>query len=169
MGIMFSFVCRFTVYSNHLYTGHPNTGFCSIRFPNGLSPQASKMMVDHLKTGHFHPVFKWFGSTDHSKTGPFLNRTHLDHSKSGLVRYSDGYCICLSKRTLYFSNPYCSSFSVFEWLKKLNVIVTRPLCLVESLTLDAAARRERSLFTSHTFCPNNSSCIYHYVWSSHTC
>ena len=65
-------------------------------FSNGLSPQASKMMVDHLKTGHFlsgfrmvwvhryqndgchsktrhfRPVFKWFGSTDHSKTGCLL-------------------------------------------------------------------------------------------------
>ena len=30
--------------------------------------------------------------------------------------------------------------------------VTRPLCLVESHTLDAAARQERSLFTSLTFC-----------------
>ena len=37
--------------------------------------------------------------------------------------------------------------------------VTRPLCLVESHTLDAAARQERSPFISHTFCPNNSSCI----------
>ena len=35
----------------------------------------------------------------------------------------------------------------------------RPLCLVKSHTLDVAARRERSLFTSHTFCSNNSSCI----------
>ena len=29
---------------------------------------------------------------NHSKTGPFVNSTHLDHSKTGLVRYSDGYC-----------------------------------------------------------------------------
>ena len=31
-------------------------------------------------------------------------------------------------------------------------VVTKPLCLVESHMLDAAARRERSLFTSLTFC-----------------
>ena len=38
-------------------------------------------------------------------------------------------------------------------------IVTRPLSLVELHTLDAAERRECSLFTSHSFCPNDSSCI----------
>ena len=91
-----------TVYSNHL-----NTGFCSVRFSNGLSPQASKMMVDHLKTGHFCPVFEWFGFTDHSKTGPIVNQTHLDHSKSGLVRYSDGYCTYLvgCQFEMFLSNP----------------------------------------------------------------
>ena len=41
----------------------------------------------------------------------------------------------------------------------IHDLVTRPLCLVESPTLDVAARLEGSLFTSHTFCPNNSSCI----------
>ena len=35
--------------------------------------------------------------------------------------------------------------------KKNSLSVTRPLCLVESHTLDAA-RRERSLFTSLAFC-----------------
>ena len=76
----------------------------------------------HFETGQKCPVFKWFGSTDvknnsqpfenrtkmsgfrmvnhhlmsvdhHSKTEPFMNWTHLDHSKTGLVRYSDSYCI----------------------------------------------------------------------------
>ena len=42
----------------------------------------------HSKTGHFRPVFE-----GHPKTGPFDNRTCLDHSNTGLVRYSDGYCI----------------------------------------------------------------------------
>ena len=36
--------------------------------------------------------------------------------------------------------------------------VTRPLCLVESHMLDAAARRERSLFTLLTFCKVIGSC-----------
>ena len=31
-------------------------------------------------------------SLDHSKTGTFKNRTEVDHSKTGHVRYSDGYC-----------------------------------------------------------------------------
>ena len=50
------------------------------------------------KTEHFSPVFEWFWSTNvkrmvnHSKTGPFVNWTHLDHLKTGLVRYLDGYC-----------------------------------------------------------------------------
>ena len=30
----------------------------------------------------------------HSKTGPFANRTHFDHSNTGLIRYLEGYC-CL--------------------------------------------------------------------------
>ena len=48
-----------------------------------------------------------------------------------------------------------------RWLEtSLDWVVTRPLCLVESHTLDVATRQERSLFTSHTFCPNNSSCIF---------
>ena len=29
---------------------------------------------------------------DHSKTGPFENLTKVDHSNTGHVRYSDGYC-----------------------------------------------------------------------------
>ena len=37
-------------------------------------------------------------------------------------------------------------------LISIYAIVTRPLCLVESHRLDAAASRERSLFTSLTFC-----------------
>ena len=47
-----------------------------VRFSNDLGLQTAK---------------QWFGSTDvkvmvnHSKTEPFVNRTHLDHSKTGLV------------------------------------------------------------------------------------
>ena len=41
----------------------------------------------HLKTGQNGSDFKW-----HLKTGPFEDRTCLDHSNTGLVRYSDGYC-----------------------------------------------------------------------------
>ena len=40
-----------------------------------------------LNTGLNCPVFRW-----HLKTGPFDNRTHIHHLKTGLVRYSDGYC-----------------------------------------------------------------------------
>ena len=39
-----------------------------------------------------------------------------------------------------------------------EMTITRPLCLVESYTLDAAVRRERSLFTSFTFCNVMISC-----------
>ena len=39
-----------------------------------------------------------------------------------------------------------------------KAFVIGPLCLVESYTLDAAVWRERSLFTSHTFCHTNISC-----------
>ena len=39
----------------------------------------------HLKTGLFCPDFKW-----HSKSEPLDHRTHCNHYKSGLVRYSDG-------------------------------------------------------------------------------
>ena len=42
----------------------------------------------HLKTGQNGSDFKW-----HLKTGPFEDRTCLDDLNTGLVRYSDGYCI----------------------------------------------------------------------------
>ena len=38
---------------------------------------------------------------DHSKTGPFHNRTHVDHSKTGHVRYSDPHCILVFGFFLY--------------------------------------------------------------------
>jgi hypothetical protein len=41
----------------------------------------------HLKTGQICPVFRC-----HSKSEPFDLRTSLDHSKTGLVRYSDVCC-----------------------------------------------------------------------------
>ena len=49
------------------------------------------------------------------------------------------------------------SCPIIEWLGIQMIVfqngsVTRPLCLVESHTLDAAARRECSLFTSLIFC-----------------
>ena len=49
-----------------------------------LGPHMSKY---HSKTGLFCPNFKW-----PLKTGPFNNRTHLDHLNTGLVRYSDDNC-----------------------------------------------------------------------------
>ena len=42
----------------------------------------------HSKTGLYGPDFKW-----HSETGPSEYQTCLDHSKTGLVQFSDGYCI----------------------------------------------------------------------------
>ena len=90
-----------SVSSNHLNTGHPNTGFIwipdsrSVRYSNGLY-HSKTGQLNHSKTWHFCRVFKWFGSTDtkimvdHWKTEPLLNRTHLDLSKTGLVLYSDG-------------------------------------------------------------------------------
>ena len=41
-------------------------------------------------------------------------------------------------------------FHISPYLRSNKTAVTRPLCLVESHTLDAAARRERSLLTSLT-------------------
>jgi hypothetical protein len=37
-------------------------------------------LVDHLNTGHFHPVFKWFGFQM-----PSIGK--MDHSNTGLVQY----------------------------------------------------------------------------------
>ena len=34
---------------------------------------------------------------DHSKTGPFENRTKVDHSKTGHVRFSDPHCIAFAQ------------------------------------------------------------------------
>ena len=55
----------------------------------------------HSKTGPKCPVFEWFWTKwrpkcpvfeCHSKTGPFMNRSTLDHSKTGHVRFSDPHC-----------------------------------------------------------------------------
>ena len=51
----------------HLWTKTIQKPDENVRFSNGVDP-------------------------NHSKTKPFMNRTHLDHLKTGLVRYSDGYC-----------------------------------------------------------------------------
>ena len=64
-----------------------------VRFSNGLLPQIPNY---HLKTGQSCLVFKW-----HLNTGPFDNRTCLDHSNTGLVRYSDGYCSPEFRSCLY--------------------------------------------------------------------
>ena len=62
----------------------------------------------HLKTrqkcavfGHFCPVFglKCPFFKCHSKTGPFGNQIHFNHSKTGLVRFSNAYWIGLYETT----------------------------------------------------------------------
>ena len=57
----------------------------NFQFLNGLGPQIPKC---HLKTGQKCPVFRC-----HLNTGPFTNQTTFNHLNTGLVRYSDGYCI----------------------------------------------------------------------------
>ena len=47
----------------------------------------------HSKTRLNGPDFKW-----HSKTGPIEDQTCLDHSKTGLVQYSDGYSTHVCQR-----------------------------------------------------------------------
>ena len=47
----------------------------------------------HSNTGLFSPVFRC-----NLNTRPFENRTTFDQLNTGLVRYSNGYCI-----------PYCSN------------------------------------------------------------
>ena len=66
---------------------------------DGLGPQMSKC---HSKTAHFRPVFEFEG---HLKTGPFDNRTCMGHLNTGLVRYSDGYCI-LKRVNMKISKPF---------------------------------------------------------------
>ena len=47
----------------------------------------------------------------HSKTRPFANRTTFDHLNTGLVRYSDGYC-------LHFRNSNCAKqcLRALDWI-----------------------------------------------------
>ena len=52
----------------------------------------------HSNTGLFCPVFRC-----HSKTRPFANRTTFDHLNTGLVPYSDGYCIRLDIQPIFDS------------------------------------------------------------------
>ena len=68
-------------------------------------------------------------------------------SGSQKVRISNGW----------ISDPNCVQMNLDFGLHCI-LIVTRLLCLVKSYTLDAAVRRERSLFTSFTFCNMVISC-----------
>ena len=86
----------------HLWTQTIRKPDNFVLFSNGLVPQMSKY---HSKTGLFCPDFKW-----HLKTGPFKNRTHLDHSKTRLVQYSGG-------SNLEHSNT--------EYIQKPNVLKVR--------------------------------------------
>ena len=90
-------------YSNHPITGHPNTGF--IRKPDFFLSGFRMVCTD---LSGFPDKFVRFSSngvsiwSDHSKTGPFDNRTQIDHSKTGLVRFSDDYCILGNPSVLKF-------------------------------------------------------------------
>ena len=82
-----------------------------VRFLNGLGQQTPKWWFTIWKPD----IFVWFSnglgpqtSKCHSKIRPFNNWTCLDHLNTGLVLYSDGYCICL-KRTLFPSRFLWSS------------------------------------------------------------
>ena len=67
------------------YSNHPNTGL--VRLLNGPVVEWSgfRMVWVHRHQNDHHI------DLCHLKTGQFNNRTCLDHSKTGLVRYSDGW------------------------------------------------------------------------------
>ena len=80
----------FGMHSNHLSTGNPNTGFIWILDFLEFSIQ----MVYTIILTSVDP--------NHSKTGPFVNRTHLDHSKTRLprVKYCLNLCYIIDKISL---------------------------------------------------------------------
>ena len=51
-----------------------------------------------------------------SKSGPFVNRSTYDHSKSGHVRISDPHCICLLHRELWLGTTRLNNLSfIGKW------------------------------------------------------
>ena len=78
--------------NNFLYN---KTVQLSAIFSSGPDFEWSKQDGYHSKSGQNGPVIEWF-----LNTGPFEFRTHIDHSKSGLVRYSDGNCTFLNENTV---------------------------------------------------------------------
>ena len=84
-------------YSNHLNTKHLKsehltfrTLFCTVFKSSYHVIRRTIRIPDILnhKTGTFSRF-----SYHHSKSRPFNNWAHLDHSNTRLVWYSDGYCI----------------------------------------------------------------------------
>ena len=60
----------------------------------GIQMVKSCDLADHLNNGHFGSRSGFFSvcfSDHHLNTGPFDNRTQINHLNTRLVRYSDGY------------------------------------------------------------------------------
>ena len=81
---------------------------------------------------------------------------HGERLYTGLKEVVTQHLVNKSENSDIVSWPWASFnfLFIFKWLglKSQGTSVMRPLCLVESHTLDAAAMRVRSLFTSFTFC-----------------
>jgi hypothetical protein len=98
---------------------------------------------------------------DHSKTGPFDFRTQIHHSKTGLVQFSDGYCIRnkhnLDKMfMLNDKNLYSSTYLYLDWLvtdssgdvvqpraKTLNILENKTIVKLKIICFDAKLLQEQ--------------------------
>ena len=115
----------FGMHSNHLSTGNPNTGFIWILDFLEFSIQ----MVYTIILTSVDP--------NHSKTGPFVNRTHLDHSKTRLprVKYCLNLCYIIDKISLsteriiikefWTAGFTCRGFQTFAFYKWMNEWMNR--------------------------------------------
>ena len=123
-----------------------------VRFSNGfvrfhVLMKLNRLRDKHLNTGLKCPVFGW-----HLNFGPFHIRTHNHHLNTGLVRYSDGYCICifymtifpfdwiiicLHSKTIYSGDLKTVGiwifFIVFKWRSNTGPFGVRPLSTIQFL------------------------------------
>jgi hypothetical protein len=67
---------------------------------NRIGFQMPSKPFDYWKTGHIFLIFKW-----HSKTRQFGFRKQIDHSKSRLVRLSDGHWLIVTLKSVLNSHP----------------------------------------------------------------
>ena len=117
-----------------------------------LIVNGSTIMVDLCPV-----LFKWFRIWMVHLVRWFAIRTSYT-----VVQFLNGCSKPRLKKHKHINPDQLFEYQTLQMSEKSNVRYLNDHCVTRPLfgrVTHAAARRERSLFTSHTFCPNNSNCI----------